>query len=82
MQQCFSQTTHATPYQKHVEQQPAFLTLPNWTVEETATYLRCEPQTIRKAISTKGSYHGLKPRRFGRRWFFRAADVRSMLEAA
>lgn len=61
---------------------PVFLVLPHWTVEETATYLRCEAQTIRKAISQKGEYHGLKPRRFGRRWYFCAADVRSMLEAA
>lgn len=61
---------------------PGFLGLPNWTVEETAEFLRCEPQTIRKAISQKGEYHGLKPRRFGRRWYFAAADVRSALEAA
>ncbi|MGN6083544.1 helix-turn-helix domain-containing protein [Trinickia sp.] len=61
---------------------PAFLVMPNWTVEETATYLRCEAQTIRKAISQKGAFHGLKPRRFGRRWYFSAADVRLALEAA
>ena len=61
---------------------PAFLSMPNWTVDETADYLRCQAQTIRKAISQKGEYHGLKPRRFGRRWYFCAADVRSMLEAA
>lgn len=61
---------------------PAFLSMPNWTVDETADYLRCQAQTIRKAISQKGEYHGLKPRRFGRRWYFFAADVRSMLEAA
>lgn len=61
---------------------PAFLGLPNWTVEDTAEYLRCAPQTIRKALSQQGSYHGIKPRRFGRRWYFAAADVRSMLEVA
>lgn len=61
---------------------PAFLSMPNWTIDETADYLRCQAQTIRKAISQKGEYHGLKPRRFGRRWYFCAADVRSMLEAA
>lgn len=53
-----------------------------WTTDETAAYLRCAPQTIRKALSQQGSYHGLKPRRFGRRWYFAAADVRSMLEVA
>lgn len=63
-------------------QPPAFLSMPYWTTEETADYLRCEPQTIRKAISQKSEYYGLKPRRFGRRWYFCAADVRSMLEAA
>jgi excisionase family DNA binding protein len=61
---------------------PAFLSMPNWTVDETADYLRCQAQTIRKAISQKGNFHGLKPHRFGRRWYFRATDVRSMLEAA
>ncbi|CAB3741873.1 hypothetical protein LMG22037_06538 [Paraburkholderia phenoliruptrix] len=61
---------------------PAFLSMPNWTVDETADYLRCQAQTIRKAISQKGEYHGLKPRRFGRRWYFSAVDVRSMLEVA
>ncbi|CAN0617957.1 HTH_17 domain-containing protein [Burkholderia multivorans] len=63
-------------------QPPAFLSLPLWTTEETADYLRCEPQTIRKAISQKGQYHGLKPRRFGRRWLFSAAEARAMVEAA
>ncbi|MFM0741688.1 helix-turn-helix domain-containing protein [Paraburkholderia xenovorans] len=61
---------------------PAFLSMPNWTVDETADFLRCQAQTIRKAISQKGNFHDLKPYRFGRRWYFRAADVRSMLEAA
>lgn len=61
---------------------PAFLSMPFWTVEETADYLRCQAQSIRKAISQKGNFHDLKPHRFGRRWYFRAADVRSMLEAA
>lgn len=53
-----------------------------WTTNEVAAYLRCEPQTIRKAISQKGSYHGLKPRRFGRRWYFNAAQARAVLESA
>jgi hypothetical protein len=62
---------------------PAFLSMPKWTVEETATYLRCEPQTIRKALSTQNHFHGLRPScRFGRRWYFSASEVRSMLEAA
>ena len=51
-----------------------------WTTDETARYLRCEPQTIRKNLSTKGSFHGLKPRRFGRRWYFKTAEVRALLE--
>lgn len=52
------------------------------TTDETARYLRCEPQTIRKNLSTKGSFHGLKPRRFGRRWYFKATEVRALLETA
>ncbi len=69
------------PHQKYIEP-PAFLALPYWTTEETAEYLRCEAQSIRKAISQKGNFHDLKPRRFGRRWYFSASDVRSKLEAA
>ena len=61
---------------------PAFLVMPYWTTEETADYLRCEPQTIRKALSQQGSFHGLKPRRFGRRWYFSAVEARAMMEAA
>jgi excisionase family DNA binding protein len=53
-----------------------------WTTDETARYLRCEAQTIRKALSSKGSFWGLKPRRFGRRWLFRAAEVRALVEEA
>ncbi|ARK82645.1 hypothetical protein BOC40_01570 [Burkholderia pseudomallei] len=52
------------------------------TVNETAHFLRCEPQTIRKNLSAKGSFHGLKPRRFGRRWYFKASEVRALLEGA
>jgi hypothetical protein len=52
------------------------------TTDETARYLRCEPQTIRKNLSAKGSFHGLKPRRFGRRWYFSAAEVRASLMGA
>lgn len=61
---------------------PAFLSLPLWTIDETAAYLRVEPQTIRKAISTLGHYHGLRPQRFGRRWRFKAAVVRAAVEGA
>ena len=53
-----------------------------WTVNETASYLRCEPQTIRKNLSCTGSFHGLKPRRFGRRWYFSATEVRALLGTA
>ncbi|MGF6997279.1 helix-turn-helix domain-containing protein [Paraburkholderia sp. GAS32] len=52
------------------------------TTDETARYLRCESQTIRKSLSLKGTFWGLKPRRFGRRWYFKATEVRAMLEAA
>jgi excisionase family DNA binding protein len=52
-----------------------------WTTDEVAAYLRCEPQTIRKNLSRAGTHHGLAPRRFGRRWYFKAADVRAFLEA-
>lgn len=51
-----------------------------WTTDETASFLRCEPQTIRKAISRNGSYWGLKPYRFGRRLYFRSSDVRALIE--
>lgn len=53
-----------------------------WTTNEVAAYLRCEPQTIRKNLSSMGAHHGLKPRRFGRRWYFKAADVRASLMGA
>ncbi|WP_144161557.1 helix-turn-helix domain-containing protein [Paraburkholderia sp. BCC1885] len=59
---------------------PAFLSMPNWTVEETADYCRCQAQTIRKALSLSGTFWGLKPRRFGRRWLFNAAEVRAAVE--
>ncbi|MGY6186309.1 helix-turn-helix domain-containing protein (plasmid) [Paraburkholderia strydomiana] len=52
-----------------------------WTTSEVAAYLRCEPQTIRKNLSSTGAHHGLKPRRFGRRWYFSAAEVRATLSA-
>jgi hypothetical protein len=61
---------------------PAFLAMPYWTTDETADYLRCESQTIRKALSQQGSFHGLKPRRVGRRWYFSAANVRALIEGA
>ena len=64
-----------------IQEQAAF-THEYLTTDETARYLRCEPQTIRKNLSTKGSFHGLKPRRFGRRWYFKAAEVRALLETA
>jgi hypothetical protein len=60
---------------------PAFLSLPYWTVDEVSEYFRCEAQTIRKAISQTGTFHGLKPCRFGRRWYFKAADARAAMEA-
>lgn len=53
-----------------------------WTTNEVAAYLRCEPQTIRKNLSNTGAHHGLKPCRFGRRWLFKAADVRASLMGA
>jgi hypothetical protein len=59
---------------------PAFLAMPNWTVEETADYCRCQAQTIRKALSLSGTFWGLKPHRFGRRWLFNAAEVRAAVE--
>jgi hypothetical protein len=51
-----------------------------WTTDETASYLRCEAQTIRKAISQKSTFWGLKPRRVGRRLYFAATEVRALLE--
>lgn len=75
---------HVEP-ERHHNQSPglvAFLSLPVWTIEETAYYLRIQAQTIRKAISQKGAYHGLIPRRFGRRWYFKAAEVRAAMEIA
>lgn len=59
---------------------PTFLSMPYWTVEETAEYCRCQAQTIRKAISLSSEFWGLKPRRFGRRWLFNAAEVRVAVE--
>lgn len=61
-------------------QPPAFLSLPLWTVEETAEYCRCQAQTIRKSISLSSEFWGLRPRRFGRRWLFNAAEVRAAVE--
>jgi hypothetical protein len=52
------------------------------TTDETAQFLRCEPQTIRKAVSQKGTFWGLRPRRVGRRLYFAGAEVRALMEAA
>jgi excisionase family DNA binding protein len=70
----------ATTISAPAPQPAAFLMLEQWTVEETADYLRCQAQTIRKAISLSGEFWGLRPRRFGRRWLFNAADVRAAVE--
>lgn len=53
-----------------------------WTTDEVAAYLRCEAQTIRKNLSRTGTHHGLKPRRFGRRWYFSVTEVRALLGTA
>ncbi|MGG1946820.1 helix-turn-helix domain-containing protein [Trinickia sp. NRRL B-1857] len=58
----------------------AVLSLPLWTTGETAYYFRVEAQTIRNAISRDGAYDGLRPCRFGRRWYFKAAEVRAAAE--
>lgn len=67
--------TTAAPFQQQAAFMHEYL-----TTDEVAAFLRCEPQTIRKNISNSGTHHGLKPRRFGRRLFFKATEVRALLE--
>ncbi len=52
------------------------------TVEGLATWSRCQSQTIRKNLSQRGHFHGLRPIRIGRRVMFRVADVAKLVEGA
>ncbi|WP_454824454.1 helix-turn-helix domain-containing protein [Paraburkholderia xenovorans] len=94
-QPTYPKLCHAPAYPSHVSAEVVAETRTNrtekiistftheyWTTDETADYFRCQSQSIRKAISQTGTFHGLKPRRFGRRWYFSAAEVRATLEAA
>ena len=52
------------------------------SVKETAEVLRCEAQTIRNRLSKNArNPFPIKPKRVGRRVFFRRGDVEAFLAA-
>lgn len=46
---------------------------------EAARALNREPQTLRKNLSEKGSFHGIMPVKVGRRLLWRVSDVAALL---
>ncbi|QKM64649.1 hypothetical protein DCO17_05005 [Polynucleobacter tropicus] len=45
------------------------------STHETAFAFGIVPQTLRKHLCTKGSFHGVKPIKIGERWHFSVRDL-------
>lgn len=50
------------------------------STQETAFAFGIVPQTLRKHLCNKGSFHGVKPIKIGDRWHFSVIDLAKLMQ--